>query len=173
MKPAFSAPAAAKRLVAAISLMMCASLPALAQESFADEHIAAAKSALTAAGSTKRLDSILPRIAQQHKGELILSRPDMEGTISDIVDDAAIALAPRRGDLENEIARIYARVFSKDDLKIIAEFYGSETGQKLLKETPIILRQIEQAAKTWSAGIGRDLRVDVGKKVIAAENKTE
>ncbi|RYE72053.1 MAG: DUF2059 domain-containing protein [Hyphomicrobiales bacterium] len=60
--------------------------------------------------------------ATQIKSDLIGSNPNMQSEISDMVDERAIALAPRRGDLENEVARTYAKLFTEQELKEIAAF---------------------------------------------------
>ena len=71
---------------------------------------------------------------------------------------AAIALAPRRADLENEIARIYAKIFTEQELREIGQFYSSEAGRKLIKQGPQASREMMAAADVWSNGIVRDLR---------------
>ena len=84
-----------------------------------------------------------------------------------MVDEATLALAPRRANLEDEVARAYARIFNADELKLITDFYKTDAGLKLIKETPVIGRAIEDAAKIWSAGIQRDIQLDIAKKVEA------
>ena len=75
-----------------------------------------------------------------------------------MVDDNAIALAPRRADLENEIARIYAKIFTEQELREIGQFYASEAGRKLLAQGPAAVRETMGAADIWANGIVRDLR---------------
>jgi len=141
------------------------SLSMVSAQEISKEHMSAARAALNAAGSTKTLDGILPRLSRRMKGQLILSEPNKEAIIVDVVDQAAIEIAPRRGDLEKEIARIYAIIFTKEELEQIASFYSSVSGKKLLKESPIILRQVNAASKTWTAGVDRDLRGLVADKM--------
>src|SRR5690606_33664743 len=81
----------------------------------------------------------------------------------------ALSLAARRGDLERESALAYARVFSEQQLKEIAEFYNSETGQKLIADGPIVVREIIQAAEIWQRGVARDLARQVGEKIASQE----
>lgn len=121
-------------------------------------HLAAARSAVDAVDSTEQFDNILLNAATQIKADLIGSNPDMQSAISDMVDDRALALAPRRGDLENEAARIYAKLFTEQELTAIAAFYNSDAGKKLLKQGPVATREMLAAADVWSNGIVRDLR---------------
>jgi hypothetical protein len=141
--------------VAALGLM--ATAPAMAQEASAS-HLAAARAAIDAIDSTEQFDNILMNAATQIKSDLIGSNPNMQSEISDMVDDRALALAPRRGDLENEVARVYAKLFTEQELTEIAAFYSSATGKKLLKQGPVASREMMVAADVWSNGIVRDLR---------------
>lgn len=148
----------------AIPALMITISGASAQET-TKPHLDAARAAIDASRVSAPLDGILPQAAITTKSTIIAARPDMADIISDVVDDVAIALASRRGDLENEVALIYTRVFSQEELTSIATFYASEAGKKLLTEAPIIERQIKEASRTWSAGIRRDLNLNVRKKL--------
>jgi len=129
------------------------------------EHLKIAKEAVEASKSTVSLDRILPQLAERAKHDLISKRPDEADQISSIVDDVALSLAPRRGDLEEEVARAYARIFTEDELKQIAAFYKSDAGKKLIEQTPVVARAIDQAARVWSNGIRRDMSQAIGKKL--------
>ena len=133
-----------------------------------EEHLKAARAAVAASASTTALDNILPEVGERAKQQLITNRPDEADKISAIVDEATIALAARRRDLEDEVARIYANVFSEEELKTIEEFYKTEAGQKLIRETPVIARSMDQAARVWTNGMQRDLSADVAKRLKEA-----
>ena len=147
--------------------MATMALPVFAQD-ITDEHLAAARSAINASQSTAQLDNILPEMGERTKQQLIANRPDAADQINTIVDEVTITLAPRRGDLETEIARSYARIFTVEELKQMTEFYSSETGQKLLRETPLVARTIQESARVWGQGIQRDLQQEVGKRIEEA-----
>ncbi len=151
----------------ATAMLSLAVLPSAAQE-FSESHIAAAKRAINASDSTERFDDILPTIAQNAKAELIRTRPDQELQITTIVDEAALALAPRRADLENEIAELFARTFAEDELNMIADFYESEVGQKFLRESPILIREMNRSSQVWANGVRRDLARMVREKLTEA-----
>lgn len=157
------------RRVAAVAgtiALLAFSWPASAQE-ISDTHLAAARSAISATGVTAEFDAILPQAVGALKGELIQKNPDMQAEINRIVDQTALSLAARRGDLEKEAALAYARVFSEAELKEIATFYQSESGKKLMNDGPIAGREIMQAADIWQRGIGRDLAMQVGQQLAA------
>lgn len=144
-------------LLALTAAGLMAIAPAKAQDA-TPEHLAAARAAVSAIDSTDQFDNILMNAATQIKADLIGNNPNIQSEISDMVDDRALALAPRRGDLENEVARIYARLFTEQELKEIAAFYDSAAGKKLIAQGPVASRDVLAAADVWSNGIVRDLR---------------
>ncbi|MCE7027825.1 DUF2059 domain-containing protein [Jiella avicenniae] len=160
-RSAFAAAAAILLCPAAVMAQQSGDQQPAAQagnEDIGESHLNAARAAVAAIHATDQFDDILLNAATQIKSELIANRPDMESKISDLVDDAAVELAPRRADLETEVARIYARLFSEDELNQVAGFYGSEAGKKLLAQGPEATRNMLRAAEVWSRGIVRDLR---------------
>ena len=167
----FGRAAAAALLISGIAL----SVPAKAQEVSAD-HLKAAREAITALGATDRFDIILPTVAEQLKAQLIQSSPNFQDAIGKTVDAEALALAPRRADLEKESATIYAKTFSADEMKAIATFYSSDAGKKLLKDGPIATRELLKAADIWATGVQRDLTANTAaalQKAVGAEIKTD
>jgi uncharacterized protein len=152
-------------LLAATCLMP---LPALAQQ-IAESHLKAAYEAIETTRTTQQFDAILPSLGQRAKEELISSRPDAADQLTTIVDEATVSMAARRGNLEDEIARIYARTFSEEELRAITAFYLSDAGKKLIEQTPELANAVGQAAKVWAAGLQRDLALELRKRISEAE----
>lgn len=144
--------------------MLAVAQPALAQD-ISESHVAAARAAISAMRTTNEFDAILPQTALGVKNELIQQNPNLEAEINNVVDETAISLAARRGDLEREVALIYARIFSEAELKEISAFYATPTGQKVMDNAPIVLREIRQAADIWGRGIARDMAQQVGQEL--------
>ena len=144
--------------VAACALMF--SSPVFAQD-LSEAHLKAARAAVKASGSTGRFDLILPQVLQDVKSRFISNRPDLEAEITEVANDQAIALAPRRADLENEIAVVIGKIFSEEELKELEVFYSTAVGKKLLSETDVIGRQVVAASRVWANGIARDLEKNV------------
>ena len=132
-----------------------------------DEQIKTARSAIDAIGATSSFDNILPSLAMRVKSTFVQASPNHEAEINAVVDEQALSLAPRRADLEKEAATIYAKTFTQEELKAIADFYNSAVGKKLLADGPIATREVMKAAEIWAAGVDRDLRTESGKKLDA------
>lgn len=134
----------------------------------APSHMQAARKAIAAVGATDQFDSILPTAAAQLKSELIRKNPDLSNVIISTVDEQTLEMVSRRGALEQEVARVYTRIFSEPELNEIAAFYQTPAGKKLLEEGPIIAREVVGAVEIWQRGIARDLARNVGDKLRAA-----
>ena len=165
MNSFLSRPATIARRVRALggSLVVSAMLvaPSAAQD-VSDSHLSAARDAIQAINATAQFDNILLAAALNLKSQLIQTSPDQQTIISATVDDVALQLAGRRGDLETEAARVYASYFTEAELAGIAEFYSSEAGRKLLANGPQATRDVLRAADIWGRGINRDLAQSVG-----------
>ncbi len=152
---------------AAIGVFFALTSFASAQE-VSPEHLKQARSAIASIGATNQFDSILPQAADALKAEMIQKDPNLEALITSTVDNEVLALVARRGDLENEAARVYAKVFTEAELKAIAEFYATDVGKKLISDGPLATRQLIEAANIWQSGVARDLAQNVADKIKAA-----
>ncbi len=130
------------------------------------EQLKAARAAIDAIGATAQFDNILPGLAERLKADLIQDSPNYQDAITAEVDKQALALAPRRADLEKEAALTYAKAFSVEELNAIAEFYNSPVGKKLLKDGPIASRETVKAADIWAQGISRDLQKQTSAELV-------
>lgn len=149
-----------------ISSLAVAGHSATAQE-LSEDHLAAARTAISALGSTDQFDAIIPSAAEQLKINLIRANVDLQEVISETVDEEALKIVPRRADLEKEAAQIYAKAFTKEELVAIANFYTSEAGKKLIETGPLVTRELIKSADIWSSGITRDLADNVNKAIEA------
>ncbi|MVA97754.1 DUF2059 domain-containing protein [Nitratireductor sp. CAU 1489] len=165
----------ARRLAAALgaTLILAVAQPAFSQD-VSESHLKAARAAIDSLGATEEFDFILPGAAQSLKGELIQKDPNLQTVIVETVDEEALRLAPRRGDLEKEAALAYARNFTEEELNAIAAFYTSPGGIAFKTKSPLVTRDVLQAADIWQKGLARDLAVAVNealsKKTASSEN---
>lgn len=153
--------------VLALSITVGAiSVPTFASaQEFTESHLSAARDAIAALGATNQFDNILLQASDALKNELIQKDPNLQDLIIATVDETAIKLVGRRTDLEQEAARLYATAFSEAHLAEIAAFYSTDAGKNLIKEGPIVIRQLIRAAQIWQQGIARDLAVNAGQEL--------
>ena len=135
--------------IVALSLALAAAVPARAQE-ISPSHLAAALDVVISTKTGQNFDNVLPALAIQVQDQLIRIRPDLHAQITAAVDAMALELVPRRAELNNDIARIWAQAFTEEELVAIATFYKSPAGSKLAESGAAVLAQSVQAAQGWS-----------------------
>ncbi len=128
----------------------------VAQELSAD-HVALALQVVQAAGAMRGFDSVLPILASQVTDRLIRVRPDLHREIAAAVEAAAIKLSVRRTELDGEVARIWAKYFTEDELETLLVFYESPAGKKFSEVGPQTVAESYQAVDRWSARVGEEL----------------
>lgn len=142
--------------LAAMALATVLAQPAGAQE-ISQSHLNAALVAVQSAGAARGFDSVLPAIAERVKGRLIRVRPDLYQQISVTVEQVALELAIRRKDLNEAVARVWAKAFTEDELVTIAEFYKSPTGQKFAEIGPTVIQDSLKQVESWSTRVGEEI----------------
>ena len=142
--------------LAAFAVVLALGGPAGAQE-ISQSHLDAALVAVQSAGASRGFDSVLPAIADRVKGRLIRMRPDLHQEISATVEAVALQLTSRRADLDEAVARVWAKNFTEDELVTIAEFYKSPTGQKFAEIGPRVIQESLKSVETWSTRVGEEL----------------
>ena len=83
--------------------------------------------------------------------------PDLFREIADTVETQALELTARRGELDSEVARIWARRFTESELETVAEFFDSELGAKYKQMLPQIGEELIAAGRRWTSRIGDEL----------------
>ncbi len=128
----------------------------LAQE-ITPSHLQAALDVVNATVAAQSFDQELPKVANQVADRLIRMRPDLHKQITDTVQAEALKLVVRRKDLDQDVARIYAKAFSEDELKTIAAFLKSPAGQKYQTSGPKVFTDTFNAVQAWSDRLGSEL----------------
>ncbi len=106
---------------------------------------------------TRDFDLVLPNVATQVEGVLMQQRPDLYRQITATVQAAALELVQRRLDLNNDVARVWALVFTEDELRQITAFYQSPAGQKLALQGQPMMQQTVDALQAWSERLPNEL----------------
>ena len=83
--------------------------------------------------TTRAYGEVLPNLARRVKARLIERSPKLKDQIERAVDEVALTLVERQGELDLSIARSWAERFSIQELRDISAFYATPTGAKLAK----------------------------------------
>ena len=121
------------------------------------EEISVAIVALKSAGLGNVFDKVLPLVSEQIQNRLLGQRPDLRTEIPVVVNDVALKLIPRRKELDTNAGRIWAKVFTAEELKAISAFFLSSAGQKYLSVGPTAFNDASAEMKKWSERIADEM----------------
>jgi hypothetical protein len=131
------------------------------------ENLAAARELVQAMKATDTLKALLPTIISNMKAAVVQNRPEIEkqyDALMPIFSDAANA---RLNELADQLAVVYARRFTLDELHQIKAFYQTPVGQKMITEQPAIARE------TMAIGqqLGRSIATDIQTRMLEQMRK--
>ncbi len=144
--------------------------PAAAPAPISDSHLAAARDVVTGSGLARTFEGIVPQIADQIRAGYSRTRPeiikDMEESLRPIIAE----LNKRTDGMIAASARLYAQRIPESELREIATFFKSPSGQKYVNSQGQILNELFTEMQVFSQTLGNVmmdlLREDLRKKNI-------
>jgi hypothetical protein len=142
----------AARLAAVAIVLVMASPAANAQQQQQPSAaaLATARELIAVTGATTLFTPLIAGVVEQAKLLFLQQDPSLSKDLNDISVKMRTDLAPRFGELTDEVARLYATNFSEQELKDILAFYKSAPGQKLLSEQPKVVDSSMKFAQGWA-----------------------
>jgi hypothetical protein len=146
------------RLAAAVALcMLIAAAPARAQ-SPSPEAMAAAKELIEASRAADQFKTLLPLISQQLKPAIAQGRPEVERDYDQIMP-LLTELAQREfAKVAADMAAIYARNFSVEEMRQITAFYRSPVGQAFLDRFPAVAQQSVAVGQKFGEALVKEMQ---------------
>ena len=152
-------------VVAALAAALFAAGPVRAQTptpSVAPENLAAARELVSAMKVADQFKAQVPSLIANIKPVIVQNRPEVEKKYEAMMPTFQQQAMQRVDELTEAMATIYARYFTVDDLHVIAAFYGTPTGQKVLEVNPSITAQNVQAVNQFGRAVADDIKKQMG-----------
>jgi hypothetical protein len=102
--------------------------------------------------------ALLPAILLGLRPALTQDRPEIERDYDAMMPMIADAFTPYYSAMVDDIAAVYAKNFTADELREIEAFYHQPAGQKLLEKAPVIAQQSMQVGQDVGRKAADDLR---------------
>ena len=129
---------------------------------------ALAKELIVLKGSTQLWDAVVPGVIEQVKAVFMQTNPALGRELNDVAAQLRTEYAPRASQLVDQVAQLYARTFTEQELKDALTFYKSPLGRKIVNEEPKVLddgfRRIQQWANKFSEEVMSRMRAEMKKK---------
>jgi hypothetical protein len=140
-----------------LAWLACAGPAAAQQPTPSASAIATAKELLQAKGATAMFEPLLPGMIESTKNSFLPSNPSLFKEFNEVAAKLRSELAPRRDEVVNQIARIYAQRFSEAEMKEVIAFYKSPTGKKFATDEPAVIEQGLQQAEQWARAMSEEV----------------
>jgi len=134
--------------VAAVACTCFCGSAARAQEP-STAAVAAARELLVAKGAAATFDPLVHGVIEKVKNYLLPTNPNLSHDLGDVALALHKEYDPKRGEILDEIARVYARHFTEQELKELVVFYKTPLGQKWAKEEPAAIEESIRRAAQW------------------------
>ena len=130
--------------------------PAAAQQP-TPSAIVTAKELLVVKGATGMFDAVIPGMVESTKNAFLPTNPGLYKEINQAAAKVQTEFAPRRSEVIDDIARLYAQHFTEAELKEMIAFYKTPTGRKLVADEPAIIQQGLARADVWSRKVAEEV----------------
>ena len=139
-----------RALFAAVLAITCLAATAVPAQEPSAGALAAARDMLTAKGGNTFFDPVVPGVIESVKNSLVPTNPQLSKELNDVAALLRKDYEPKRSEVFNNVARVFAQHFTEQELKDITAFYKTPLGQKMLKEEPVAIDQSLKSAQDWA-----------------------
>jgi hypothetical protein len=88
--------------------------------------------------------------------QLLPQNPEIAEPLNKAIETVIASYKDRKGDLFDQMARLYAVTFSMEELQQIVDFYSSPTGQKLSKANAELNPSLQRIMNIFSANLSKE-----------------
>jgi uncharacterized protein len=106
--------------------------------------------------------AILPTLMQALRPAIVQNRPEVGRDFDALVPMMVDTMLARTNEFSEIYAVIYARNFTAQELRDVAAFYRTETGQKLLAKLPVVTNEGMMAGQR----LGQQMAVDLQQRMV-------
>lgn len=129
-----------------------AALPSLAQE-LAPDHVAMARKYIDLTDKSAVYETSLVNVGIETLRTLVSQNPEMLKPADEAVAKVLEDYRPKKGELLDQFARVYAARFSIEELKQIVAFYESPVGTKLATANAEINGDLQKVMQVFEGNL--------------------
>jgi hypothetical protein len=140
--------------IAVAATLACGSLLVVsasgaAQQKPSPSAVAAAKELLILKGGDLPFNPVVYNVIEKVKNVFLPTNPNLGKELNEVAAKLRKEYEPKRAELINDVARMYAERFSEQEIKTLITFYKSPLGRKMVTEEPKIIDQSLNYVENW------------------------
>lgn len=116
-----------------------------------------ARELLDLKGAVNMFDPLVPGIIETVKNNYVPTNMNLIKELNEVAALLRTEFAPKRIEIINEVATLYAQRFSEQELKDVVAFYKTPSGKKFVTEEPLVIDQSLQRAQAWSQRLSEEV----------------
>lgn len=147
-----------KRIAVAVTLVLSMGLgaaPLLAQE-ISPEQLSLARKYVDLTNKAQIFEAVAAMTAQQTSQLLSQQNPELATTIDEAIGTVLETRKGKSDDLFNQIARVYAVMYTAEELQQIVTFYETPVGQKLATNAFQANSDVSKIMQVYTHNFGTD-----------------
>lgn len=142
---------------ALLAAAVTAAAPAAHAQQPAPSAMAVAKEIVATTGSMAMFSPLVAGVIEQAKLVYLQQNPALSKDLNEIAAKMRTDMSPRLGEVSEQVAQLYARHFTEQELKDILVFYKSPVGKKLLNEQPQVVDDSMKFAQNWANALSGEV----------------
>ncbi len=123
--------------------------------------LAAAKDLLSALGSDKQLEAMIPMMMQNMRQLILQQKPGAQKELDEAFKVLETKFSARRSELIDEVAITYAALVPIEDMKAMTAFFASAAGKRFVAMQPELMRQSMVVGQRWGEKLGREVEAEL------------
>jgi hypothetical protein len=147
-------------LAAGLAVCLLVAAPARSQSPPPDA-MAAAHELIVTMRAADYFKAIMPAIFHNLKPAIVQNRPQVERDYDAIMPLLLESMNARVNEIIDQIAAIYARNFTAEELREITAFYRGPTGQKFVQKLPAITQESMVVGQRFGQAVGGEIRARI------------
>jgi hypothetical protein len=122
-----------------------------------ESAIATARELLEIKGANAMFTPLVAGVVEVTKNSLLATNPMLGKELNDVAARLKVEFTPRQVEIINEIAVLFARRFTEQEMKEIIAFFKSSAGKKYLVNEPVTMQEGMSRAETWSTRLSEQV----------------
>jgi uncharacterized protein len=139
----------------ALFLSIATALPAASQE-VSPEQLALARKYVDLTDHSGLYEAEVVQAGFNTRAQLLPQNPKISAQIDEAIGKVIASYKDRKGEMFDQIARVYAIVFTTEELQQIVDFYSSPTGQKLSKANAELNSTIQSVVSIFRVNLNSE-----------------
>lgn len=124
------------------------------------QRLEAARKLLEVTGTAKQFDSLVPKLVNQLVPDFQRRAPKHKKEVGEVLQQMTSKYAPKKSELVDRLARLYATRLSAEDLDALTRFFSEGAGQRYLTSVPDLVESSQRLGQSWGREIAEEIRRD-------------